>query len=215
VQSQSDPRTSVTVFGQFVDLNGPARTELVARDAYRRSTPYDPKTDQIRPARQSFPCDLYAGANGTKIEQTINRAPVVWRQNLYALKRGLDAFLNARLGATPVKPHRGYWHAGGLTIEVTPLFALALPDGRVEVVIPWWTKGRPPGPGACNAVHRITRMVMDEVYPGGTPVLLDFHRGGRAFDRLVGPASPRLDQWLTAEAFGFTASVPADLQSAA
>jgi hypothetical protein len=83
------------------------------------------------------------------------------------------------------------------------------------VVLPWWSKGTPPGSCACNAVHRITQLVMDDVYAGGSPVLLDFHRGGKAFDSLVGPASPYLDRWLTAEASRFTASVPSGFPSAA
>jgi hypothetical protein len=213
----SEPKPpSVYVFGRFVDLTGPAQTALVVQDCDLRSTPYDVRTDQIRPARQSFAADLYAGANGAKIEAAIDRAPAAWRPNLRALKRGLDAYLDTRRGAMPVKARCGLWRAGGVAFTVKPLFALALPDGRVEVVVPWWNKGTPPGEAARTAVLRIGQLVMEDVYAGGTPVLLDFHRGGRAFDRLVGPPSPLLDQWLTAQACAFAASLPSSwLPSAA
>jgi hypothetical protein len=209
------PKTSVYVVGQFVNLTDPTRTELVVQDYNRRLTPYDVKTDQIRPARQAFPSDIYAGANGAKIQEAFNRAPAAWRSNLDALKRGLDAYLDTRRGATPVKARRAHWHIQGLTIQVTPLFALALPNGRIEVIIPWWNKGTPPGSCARSAVHRIAQLVMDDICAGGTPVLVDFHRGDKGFDRLVGPASPHLDRWLTAEALCFAAPMPSRVPSVA
>lgn len=173
----SDERLRVTLgaFAHYLVARGSGRLDWLARARRTYESEYSPGgsfyDDWVRSAVRG----RFAGDDAASVAAASAKPRQEPRRRAYEeLSAGWLRWLGPDL-RRPVRVGASVCAAGGVDVSVRPQLGLVRPDGGVEVV--WlYMKGDELSQEAAWAALRLLELRMDDICPGGSPVVVDVRR---------------------------------------
>jgi hypothetical protein len=208
------PYATLLAFSRYVGRSGPSKASFVGGLRRQRASQsgFNPHGSLIK----ALKADIRWRSPGAHLARVVDDVKLRWRPLYEALLPGTLSYVESLgdLNAVHLAQSRDALAVvGALPVKINPQLALRYDDGRAEAVRLLFDPD-PPAPEAVLATLHLMGRHMEQVLPGGMPVVVDVRRG-----ELHRPPALELDErkaadverWLAGEAAAFSAmwSVPA------
>jgi hypothetical protein len=208
------PYATLLAFARYVGRSGPAKASFVGGLRRQRASQsgFNPHGSLIK----ALKADILWRAPGTHLTQIVEDVKPRWRPLYEALLPGALSYLDSlgdlsRLHLAQSRDALAI--VGGLPVKINPQLALRYDDGRAEAVRLYFDPDPPAAEAVLATLHLMGRH-MEQVLPGGEPVVVDIRRAeihrppGTVLDE---KRAADVERWLAGEAAAFSAmwSVPA------
>jgi hypothetical protein len=191
----------VLTFGRYLEKAPMERAAFVDRTRRDRETGrgYNPYSRFCAACR----ADLRFGTSDIHVHEAIADVQPQQRALYQELVGGYLAYrasIPDIMSCTEHKIRDAVTRRAGLTLKINPHLGLRRPDGTIEVTYFWFDQ-TPISPGTAQVLLRLMAQNMDEICPGGVPVVLDVRRGN-SYRNLRG-SGRRLDRYADGEAAAY------------
>lgn len=197
---QGPGSVSMISFGRFISARAAGQIACAREIAERYSQQYSPVTDPYAPFVAAVRRGLDTGCHELEIQRALSNASDKRRGVLIGLKEPYLRLLSRSPG-TYTPAGRAIWQTPDLDVTVTPEFSRVTPAGEIEV-IKLYLRVDPLTRDAADGMLFVMSETMDELCPGGKPVLWDLRR-----ERVFTPRSRRREfgSWLRLQASNLAA----------
>jgi hypothetical protein len=198
------PYVTLLGFARYVGRTGPAKASFVGGLRRQRASQsgFNPHSSLLK----ALKADIQFRTSGSHLEQVRTAVKPRWRSLYGILVPATRTYLES-LGDLAecqlVRPREVIAFVGPLPVKINPQLGLRYADGRAEAVRLLFDDEEP-APEAVLATLHLMQRHMDDVLPGGEPVVVDVRRG--VIHRMDPADKPeQIEQWLAGEAAAFSA----------
>jgi hypothetical protein len=192
-------RITLTTFAEYLTARSSARIDCVRQqirtyeqDYHRGPAFYHDFVDAVVKGRQT-------GSDCLTLQNVIQAQRNEARHDHYAILA--EHWLALRKLHLPlVTCERAVWTTPRLTVSIRPDFAVTDDAGNV-FVIKLWLKEQELAADAASAILRLLDLHMDELVPGGNPLVIDVRRE-KIHRKTRRPVKQGFDYWMASEAQG-------------
>lgn len=199
--SGSDPYATVLVFARYLEQSPLERAVYVEqlRRAAARPGGFNPYSKFCAACRAGF----RFGAHRDRMTEAVSTVHSRYRPLYGQLTLGYRRYLAGlrdldACSETKVRP--GVLVRSGLVLKLNPHLGVRRGDGRVEVTYLWFDAHRPQ-PENVAALLWLLAASMNQIHPGGHPVVLDVRRG-QAY-RTLNAAPEKIERYVDGQAAAF------------
>jgi hypothetical protein len=198
------PYVTLLGFARYVGRTGPAKATFVGGLRRQRASQsgFNPHSSLLK----ALKADIQFRTSGSHLDQVRTTVKPRWRPLYDILVPATRTYLES-LGDLAecqlVRPREVVAFVGPLPVKINPQLGLRYADGRAEAVRLLFDDEEPASEAVLATLHLMQRH-MDDVLPGGEPVVVDVRRG---VIHRVDPADKpeQIEQWLAGEAAAFSA----------
>lgn len=168
-------RVGLGTFADFLVARASGRLDWLAKARRTYDSEYSPGGSYYDDWVRSLVRGRFGGEDGDRLAGAAARAKQDHRRAAFEeLSAGWLSWLGSD-PSRPVKVSAAVWAAGAVDVSVRPQLGLLRPDGGVDVV---WLYVKKPvlSVEAAWAALRLLELRMEEIYPGGSPVVVDVRR---------------------------------------
>jgi hypothetical protein len=198
------PYVTLLGFARYVGRTGPAKASFVGGLRRQRASQsgFNPHSSLLK----ALKADIQFRTSGSHLDQVRTAVKPRWRPLYDILVPATRTYLES-LGDLAecqlVRPREVIAFVGPLPVKINPQLGLRYADGRAEAVRLLFDDEEP-APEAVLATLHLMQRHMDDVLPGGEPVVVDVRRG--VIHRMDPADKPeQIEQWLAGEAAAFSA----------
>ncbi|ASO19886.1 hypothetical protein FHR81_000434 [Actinoalloteichus hoggarensis] len=194
------PSITLPTFVSYAASGGAARITTIHQQRRRYENPEPAAYNFYRRPADAIRAGRAACRDEVAMTSMVQQAHALQRPHYEAIARGwlqLMAEWQPRL----VDVGRARWSSGSLDVRISPHLGLLDDDNRLWSVFLHFKEAELTREGS-YAPLRLMEQCMDELLPGGAPLVIDVRRA-RLF-KVTNRNRQRLDAWLTGEAAAFT-----------
>jgi hypothetical protein len=202
------PYATLLAFARYVGRSGPAKASFVGGLRRQRASQsgFNPHGSLVKALKS----DIQWRTAGTHLSRVVDVVKPRWRPLYQTLLPGVLSYVESLGDLSRVQlaqARDALAIVGGLPVKINPQLALRYDDGRAEAVRLYFDP-EPPSPEAVLATLHLMGRHMDQVLPGGTPVVVDVRRGEIHRPDPEGIDDKKaadVERWLAGEAAAFSA----------
>ncbi|AOS63053.1 hypothetical protein [Actinoalloteichus hymeniacidonis] len=194
------PSITLPTFVSYTASGGAARITTIHQQRRRYENPEPAAFNFYRRPADAIRAGLATHREELAMTTMVQQAHAVQRPHYEAIADGWLALL-ADWHPRLVDVGRARWSSGNLEVRISPHLGLLDDDNRLWSVFLHFKEAELTREGS-YAPLRLMEQNMDELLPGGAPLVIDVRRS-RVF-KATNRSRQRLDAWLTGEAAAFS-----------
>jgi hypothetical protein len=192
-------RITLTTFAEYLTARSSARIDCVRQQIRTYEQDYRPGPSFYHDFVDAVVKGRRTGADHLTLQNVVQAQRNEARHDHYAILAEHWMALR-KLHLPLVTCGRAVWTTPRLTVSIRPDFAVADDAGNI-FVIKLWLKEQELASDAASAILRLLDLHMDELVPGGNPMVIDVRRE-KIHRKTRRPVKQGFDYWMASEAQG-------------